>query len=129
MTPSETAELRTFISAELQKVHSRLGGVEEGLGGLRGDQARMEEGLRGLRDDQARMEGLAASQFAQIEACLTKAETAREETHRDFGAFREDLQSINPRPDAHHPRSPTPPRTGHGGVCGPVGHREDPRGV
>jgi len=99
VTPSETAELRDFISGEVQGVHSRLDGVGGKVDGLHSRLDGVDGKLDGLREDQARMESLAAGQVADIESRLTKAATAREETRRDFGAFREALESTNRRLD------------------------------
>ena len=116
MTPVEIAELRDFITGELQKVHGALaelrgdvtelrGDVTElrgdgaemraGLAELRGDGAEMRAGLaevreaqRAAEEEQSRFQDLVARHHAEVTERLAQVVTV-ESMRRDFQAFGE----------------------------------------
>jgi chromosome segregation ATPase len=102
MTPVEIAELRDFITGELQKVHGALaelrGDVTELRGEvteLRGDGAEMRAGLaevreaqRAAEEEQSRFQDLVARHHAEVTERLAQVVTV-ESMRRDFQAFGE----------------------------------------
>jgi len=95
MTPSEIAELREFISGELQKVHTRFDGVDGRFDGI-------DEQLDQVRTDQLDFQQHVGTHFAKVyeglndvSSRLSHQETRSEEMRNDFRAFGENLESAN----------------------------------
>jgi len=106
MAPSEIAELRDFISGELQKVHIRFDGVDTRLDGLDGAVAELREKVEEVHFEQHAFQSHVAQQFGavyarldDVSARLSRVEVMGEEMKSDFRAFGEALQGMNRRID------------------------------
>jgi len=104
MTPSETAELREFISGELQKVHGRFDGVDSRFDGVDGCLDGIDGRLDEVRTDQLDFRQQVDNHFAKVyeglndvSTRLARQETQGEEMRKDFRAFGENLESTNRR--------------------------------
>ncbi|MDP2954963.1 MAG: hypothetical protein Q8N53_00965 [Longimicrobiales bacterium] len=112
MTLVEIAELRDFITGELQKVHTGLAEVRTGLGEVRtglaevrGEVAEVRTGLaevretqRDAQEEQIRFQDLVARHHAETWARLSQVVTV-EAMRRDFQAFGEALSATDRRLD------------------------------
>ena len=118
MTSAEIAELREFLSGELQMVHTRFDGVDgrldqvdgrlDGIDGrfdqVEGGLAEVRKRVDKVRVEQQAFEGLVAHHFevvytrlGDVSTRLSRAETKREEMRSDFRVFGEGLGSTNRR--------------------------------
>ena len=118
MTSVEIAELREFISGELQKVHTRFDGVDGRLdqvdgrfGQVDGRLDQVEGGLAEVRTgvDQVQVEqqafqahvahhfGAVYTRLDDVSTRLSREETKHEEMRSDFRVFGEGLGSTNRR--------------------------------
>lgn len=100
MTPSEIAELREFISAEFQKTHDRMEGVEQGQARPEHRMGDVEGELREFRFEQLAFQAHVAWHFVEQSQLLGRIEVGQEQMRNDFRVFGEGLQATNRRLDA-----------------------------
>jgi len=105
VTPVEIAELRNFITGELQKVHGGLAEVRGGLAEVRGGLAEVRGGLAEVREtqreaeeEQGRFQDLVARHHADISGRLAQVVTVEAMRH-DFKAFGERLSGTDRQVD------------------------------
>ena len=100
MTSAEIAELREFISGELQKVHTRFDGVDGRFDQVEGGLAEVRERVDQVQVEQQAFQAHVVHHFDvvytrldDVSARLSRAETKREEMRSDFRVFVEGMEA------------------------------------